>query len=97
MARKIDKMKNDLVGEVFSLTELENYMKQYDYTPVELDNLEGINSIFKFTNYRSQIWIECETDDDNNILVLELKSISKINNKPTRVEGFRKDFKLFQR
>lgn len=89
MARKIDKMKKDIVGEVFSTTELENYMHDYDFVIVESDEVENVKNIMKFTNYKSQIWIECEIDDDNNILVLNLKSISKINNESTRVEPFR--------
>lgn len=89
MARKIDKMKKEIIGEVFSLTELENYMHDYDFIMVELEQSEDIQNVIKFTNYKSQIWIECETDDDNNILILNLKNISKINNEPTRVEPFR--------
>lgn len=89
MARKIDKIKNDIVGEVLSYTELENYMKKYDFVIVESDDLEEANNLLKFTNYKSQIWVECETDEDNNILILNLKSISKINSESTRVEPFR--------
>lgn len=89
MARKIDKMKNDIVGEVFSQTELENYMHDYNFTIVESDESEDTQNVIKFTNYKSQIWIECEMDEDNNILILNLKSISKINNESTRVEPFR--------
>lgn len=89
MARKIEKMRNDLVGEVLSYTELENYMEKYDFVIVESDDLEESNNILKFTNYKSQIWVECETDKDNNILISEMKSISKVNNESTRVEPFR--------
>lgn len=89
MARKIDKMKNDIIGEVFSPTELENYMNDYDFVIVESDELEEVQNVIKFTNYKSPIWIECEMDEDNNILILNLKSISKINNESTRVEPFR--------
>lgn len=89
MARKIDKMKNDIVGEVFSPTELENYMHNYDFVMVESDESEYIQNVIKFTNYKSQIWVECEIDDENNILIINLKSISKINSESTRVEPFR--------
>lgn len=89
MARKIDKMKNDIVGEVLSPTELENYMHDYDFVILESDESEEVANVIKFTNYKSQIWIECEIDDDNNILIINLKNISKINNEPTRVEPFR--------
>lgn len=89
MAKKIDKMKNDMIGEVFSPTELENYMHDYDFVIVESDESEDIQNVIKFTNYNSQIWVECEIDEENNILILNLKSVSKINSESTRVEPFR--------
>lgn len=90
MARKIDKMKSEIVGEVFSLTELENYMFEYDFTLVESeDETEENKNVIKFTNFKSQMWVEGEIDEENNILVTNLKSISKINSEPTRVEPFR--------
>lgn len=89
MARKIDKMKNDIVGEVLSPIELENYMHDYGFTVVESEEPEDDQNIIKFTNYKSQIWVECEIDDDNNTLIINLKRISKINNESTRVEPFR--------
>lgn len=89
MARKIDKMKQDIVGEVLSLTELENYMNQYDFVPVELDGFDNTINSVKFTNYKSQIWVECEIDNENNILVINIKNIANINNESTRVEPFR--------
>ncbi len=89
MARKIDKMKSDILGEVLSLTELENYMHEFDFVPIELDESNDTENLIKFTNYRSQIWVEGETDEENNILVINLKSISKIDSEPTRVDPFR--------
>lgn len=90
MARKIDKMKSEMIGEVFSLTELENYMFEYDFTLVESeDETEENKNVIKFTNFKSQIWVEGEIDEERNILVTNIKSISKINSEPTRVEPFR--------
>lgn len=89
MARKIDKMKKDIVGEVFSQAELENYMYKYNFVLIESDEYYGMENLVKFTNYRSQIWVECEVDDENNILILNLKSISNINEESTRKEPFR--------
>lgn len=88
MAKKIDKMKSEMVGEVFSQTELENYMNKYDFVLIETDE-DDINNLIKFTNYKSQIWVECEIDDENNILILNLKSIANINEGSTRKEPFR--------
>lgn len=89
MSRKIDKMKKEIIGEILSFTELENYMCGHNFAVIESDEVENINNIIKFTNYKSQIWVECEIDEDNNILIVNLKSISKINNESTRVDPFR--------
>lgn len=89
MARKIDKMKNDIIGEVLSMTELENYMHEFDFVPIESDESNNTENLIKFTNYRSQIWVEGETDEEYNILITNIKSISKIDSEPTRVEPFR--------
>lgn len=89
MSRKIDKMKKEIIGEILSFTELENYMCEHNFAVIESDDVENINNIIKFTNYKSQIWVECEIDEDNNILIISLKSISKINNESTRVDPFR--------
>lgn len=90
MARKIDKMKAEIIGEVFSQTELENYMSQHDFMLVEIeDPADEKEDVIKFTNFKSQIWIKCEIDDENNILILNLKSIARLYNESTRVEPFR--------
>lgn len=91
MPKKINDMKAETIGEVFSLTELENYMSKRDFVLVESDEdeMEGAETTIKFTNYKSQIWIEGEIDEENNFLIYNLKSITKIRNEPTRVEPFR--------
>lgn len=90
MARKIDKMKSELIGNVFSLTELENYMFKYEFVLVEADDIiEANQNIIKFTNHKSQIWIEVDSDENNNVLISNLKSVPKIVNEPSRVEPFR--------
>lgn len=89
MARKIDKMKNDIIEEVLSRTELENYMHEFDFVPIETDESNNTENLIKFTNYRSQIWVAGETDEENNILITNVKSISKIDSESTRVEPFR--------
>ena len=59
MAKKIDRMKKDIIGEVISPTELENYMYEYGFRINESDETKNL---IKFTNYKSQIWVECESD-----------------------------------
>lgn len=54
MAKNIDKMKKDIVGDFFSQTELENYMYKYDFVLIESDEYDDMENIIKFTNF----WIK---------------------------------------
>ncbi len=86
MARKTDIIKEKILNEVLSMTELENIMAEFEYVPVES---EDDTEIIKFTNYSSQIWIEGETDTEENILVSNVSVVSRVESEPTRVEAFR--------
>lgn len=87
MAKKIETMKKELVGEVFSMIELENYMEQYSFIPVETE--EDDSEIIKFTNHKSQIWVYGELDNYNCILVVNVSSVSRVFNEQTRVKPFK--------
>ncbi len=65
------------------------FFQDVELTEQEKDESNGTENLIKLTNYRSQIWVEGETDEENNILVINLKSISKIDSEPTRVDPFR--------
>ena len=86
MARKTDIIKEKILNEVLSMTELENIMAEFEYVPVEA---EDDTEIIKFTNYKSQIWIEGETDSEENILVSNVSVVNRVESEPTRVEAFR--------
>lgn len=86
MAKTIDRIKADLIGEVVSMTDLENYMAEYKFHLVENDG-EGNNTI-KFTNYSSQIWINIESDNEGDILINKVKYIARINSEATKVDPF---------
>ena len=86
MARKTDKIKEKVLNEVMSMTELENIMSEFEFVPVET---EDDTEIIKFTNYKSQIWIEGETDIEENILVSNVSVVNRVESEPTRVEAFR--------
>lgn len=89
MSKKIDKIKEELVGEVFSITELENYISKFYYNLIETED-EETDNVVKFTNYKSQIWITYSAIDENgNMLIDSVKSISRTDYAPTRVEPFR--------
>lgn len=86
MARKTDLIKEKILNEVLSMTELENIMAEFEFVPVESeDDTETI----KFTNYKSQIWIEGETDTEENILITNVSVVNRVETEPTRVEAFR--------
>lgn len=86
MARKTDEIKEKILNEVLSMTELENIMAEFEFVPVEAeDDTETI----KFTNYKSQIWIDGETDTEENILVSNVSVVNRVESEPTRVEAFR--------
>lgn len=87
MAKVIDKYKKDLIGGVFSYTELENYMNGVEYFLVETDDAP-INTV-RFTNYKREIWIVGEFDEENNILVTNVKPVTKKKDEKTRVEEFK--------
>lgn len=86
MARKTDIIKEKILNEVLSMTELENIMSEFEFVPVETDD---DTETLKFTNYKSQIWIEGETDTEENILVSNLSVVNRVETEPTRVEAFR--------
>ena len=86
MARKTDIIKGKILNEVLSMTELENIMAEFEFLPVESeDDTETI----KFTNYKSQIWIDGETDAEENILITNVSVVNRVESEPTRVEAFR--------
>lgn len=86
MARKTDIIKEKILNEILSMTELENIMAEFEFVPVESeDDTETI----KFTNYKSQIWIEGETDTEENILITNMSVVNRVESEPTRVEAFR--------
>ena len=96
MAKIIDIIREELVGEVFSFDELEENMSNYHYHLVENDEDEKEDDkdennleVIKFTNYSGQIWIKGTTDNERNILISELVPVNRINNECTRVEPFR--------
>ena len=86
MARKTDKIKEKILNEVLSMTELENIMAEFEFVPVET---EDDTETLKFTNYKSQIWIEGETDTEENILITNMSVVNRVESEPTRVEAFR--------
>lgn len=85
MARKTDKIKEKILNEVLSITELENIMAEFEFVPVET---EDDTETLKFTNYKSQIWIEGETDTEENILITNMSVVNRVESEEMRKDPF---------
>lgn len=97
--KKIDKIRAALTDEVFSVTELENIMAEFGYSPVEDDITDTNNDspCLKFTNYASQIWIEPESIEEDCVIIgkkskdgsrSSVNLVTKFEKKPSRVRVF---------
>lgn len=74
MAKKIDRIREALTDDIFSVKEMENIMEGFGYRPVEDvagDNrdTEDETFYFKFTNGASQVWIEPESYDGDCVII----------------------------
>lgn len=88
---RLSTIKNDLIDDVLTFDELESYMSKYDFVPYENEDEESADGVIKFTNYKSMIWIEGTIDEDNCILVHNVKNVTKFTSESNRVKPF-KDF-----
>lgn len=59
----VDKIKAKIIGNIFSNEELDSIMKMEKYYPSEIEDEDVEDSVLKYTNYRSQIWIKYIRDD----------------------------------
>lgn len=100
ITKKIEGLKEEMIGEVFSPIELDNIMGGLDFYLIETEDdnnddkeekkKEKDIDIIKYTNHKTQIWIEGNIDDDNNILVSDIKRVNNINlNESTETNPFR--------
>lgn len=80
-----NEIKNRLIGEIVSETELENIMTEYRYHPLQD---EDEDKIAKFTNYSSQMWVRFERDKENNLLVTKVSYVTKEKGEATKVDPF---------
>lgn len=60
-------------------------MSEYCYYPLED---EDSDNIIKFTNYKSQIWIRFERDEENDLFVTKTSYVTKIKGEPTKGDPF---------
>ena len=85
--KKIDVIKNELCGNVYFPTELDNMMAKKDFVQIESDD-QTQDGIIKYTNCKLQLWLIVDRDSDDNILVSDVKSVTKIGGIGTKVDPF---------
>lgn len=85
--KKIDKIKKELCGNVYSVTELDNLMAEKGFTQIESDD-QVEDGVIKYTNCKLQLWITVDRDADGDILVTDIKSATKVGGVATKVDPF---------
>ena len=85
--KKIDTIKNKLCGNVYSSMELDNLMAEKDFVQIEADD-QIEDGIIKYTNCKLQLWLLVDRDSDENILVSDVKSVTKVGGIATKVDPF---------
>lgn len=85
--KKIDRIKEGLCGNVYSATELDNLMAEKGFTQIESDD-QAEDGVIKYTNYKLQIWLTVDRDTNRNILVSNVKSVTKVGGVATKVDPF---------
>ena len=85
--KKIDKIKKELCGNVYSITELDNLMAEKGFTQIESDD-QAEDGVIKYTNCKLQLWMTVDRDTDSNVLVTDIKSVTKVGGVATKVDPF---------
>lgn len=85
--KKIDKIKKEFCGNVYSVIELDNLMAEKGFTQIEADD-QVEDGVIKYTNCKLQFWITVDRDTDNNVLVTDIKSVTKVGGVATKVDPF---------
>lgn len=73
MATTIDKIKANLQDEILTETALDNIMSNYGFFPTDNED----EDIIKYSNSRSQIWIDIVRDDVGNIITDNIRKVTK--------------------
>lgn len=85
--KKIDRIKKELCGNVYSAIELDNLMAEKGFTQIEADD-QIEDGVIKYTNCKLQFWLTVDRDSDGNILVSDVKSVTKVGGVATKVDPF---------
>ena len=72
---KVEKISQEIMGCVLSAEELDNLLAAEGFYPLENDSDD---EVIRYTNYKYQIWIGGERDEEGNVLVTEVTRVTKI-------------------
>lgn len=90
----VEIIKDEILEMVFSETELDNYMNDNGFTRVEEVQAkeekkdDEIKEAIRYTNGKYHIWVEGIRDDDNDILISQVKRVTKMTGM-TKVSRFK--------
>lgn len=73
MATTIDKIKVHLHDEILTETAIDNIMSGYGFMPIDNED----DDIIKYSNGKSQIWIDIVRDEDGNIIADNVRKVTK--------------------
>lgn len=84
---KIGKLKEKLYGNVFYETDLDNILGKENFIQIESDS-QSVDDVIKYSNYKWQIWVYVNRDEEGMLLVTDVKRVTKISGISTCVEPF---------
>lgn len=83
----VDKFKDECIGNIFTIDELDCIMEEVKYFPYEHDD-EDEEGILKYSNGRSEIWFKFSVKDECEYLISDVTYKVKKNGK-TQVHAFK--------
>ena len=73
MATTIDKIKASLQDEILTETAIDNIMSGYGFMPTDNED----DDVIKYSNGKSQIWLDVVRDEDGNIIADNVRKVTK--------------------
>lgn len=73
MATTIDKIKVNLQDEILTETAIDNMMSEYGFMPTDNED----DGVIKYSNGKSQIWVDVVRDEDGNIIADNVRKVTK--------------------
>lgn len=86
-SRLIDKLKAELIGEIYDLNEFDNILFEKGFSELEEDEEEQVKNARKYTNGKFSIWVECDIEG-NSIYIGNIKGVTKQKGEETATDPF---------